>query len=72
MPEDSGAVPARDEGERRQRRGRVVYAGTTPGGLGHEWRLVSPSTQCLWTVILHVADLLETGLNIALSGRFAC
>ena len=33
---------------------------------------VSPSTECLWTVTLHVADLPEMGLNIALSGKSAC
>lgn len=38
----------------------------------HEWRLEIPSTERLWTVILHMADLPGIASNIALSGRFAC
>ena len=45
---------------------------TNPRGLGHAWSLVSRGAARLWTMILHMADLPETGPNIALSGRFAC
>ena len=39
---------------------------------GHVRSLVSRGVGHFWTTILHMADLLETGPNIALSGRFAC
>ena len=42
-----------------------------PRRLGHAWSLVSRSVERLWTMILHMADLPETGSNITLSSRFA-
>ena len=45
---------------------------TNPRGLSHAWSLVSRGAARLWAMILHMADLPETGRNIALSGRFAC
>ena len=42
-----------------------------PRGLGHAWSLVVRGVERLWTMILHMADLLVTGPNIVLSGRFA-
>ena len=44
---------------------------TNPRELGHAWSLVSRGVERLWTMILHMADLPETGSNIILSGRFA-
>ena len=43
-----------------------------PRGLGHAWSLVSRGVERLRAMILRMADLLETGSNIVLSGRFAC
>ena len=40
-----------------------------PRRLGHAWSLVSRSVERLWTMILHMADLPETGFNIVMSGR---
>ena len=42
-----------------------------PRGLGHAWSLVGRGVKRLWTMILHMADLPETGPNIILSSRFA-
>ena len=44
---------------------------TNPRELGHAWSLVSRGVERLWTMILHMADLPETGSNIILSGRSA-
>ena len=36
---------------------------TNPRGLGHAWSLVSRGVERLWAMILHMADLPETGLQ---------
>ena len=42
-----------------------------PQGLGRAWSLVSRGVERSQAMILHMADLPETGSNIVLSGRFA-
>ena len=41
----------------------------TPEGSVVSGERVTPGTECLWTVILHVADLPEMGSDIVLSGK---
>ena len=54
-----------------KRERRLVLAIPCSREADHEWRLENPSTERLWTVILHMADLPKTGSNIILSSRFA-